>query len=259
MRKMNGVFVGFWINTENKSGQFIPCVPVALRWEWRRQDDHDCHSQYNRILTVNIREKQSRSDDGHHVCSASLSCLMVTDGTRYVTGSGLADGEQMERLWSYARTFVKITKEMTPTHLVDTLKDSLYYAARVREKQGSTQSDVEVWTSQIMQTLTDKRTLLLTWQEKRMETHTEQQSDMISLAITDDGNAQLTTQLENLEKSLKAMEKRNRIVRWPLQNCAAILESLQTTKTLCLLATIHRLVLERSFYCGLVRQPIPRC
>ncbi|KAM9506840.1 uncharacterized protein ACWYII_048472 isoform 1-T1 [Salvelinus alpinus] len=41
--------------TRKKSGQFIPCVPVALRWEWRRQDDHDCHSQYNCILTVNIR------------------------------------------------------------------------------------------------------------------------------------------------------------------------------------------------------------
>ncbi|KAK6301589.1 hypothetical protein J4Q44_G00276420 [Coregonus suidteri] len=25
-----------------KSVQFIPCVPVGLRWKWRRQDDHDC-------------------------------------------------------------------------------------------------------------------------------------------------------------------------------------------------------------------------
>ena len=37
-------------------------------------------------------------------------------------------------------------------------------------------------------------------------------------------------------------------------HCAAILESLQTKKTHCLLATIHRLVLECSFYCGLVRK-----
>ncbi|KAK6304087.1 hypothetical protein J4Q44_G00246730 [Coregonus suidteri] len=42
----------------------------------------------------------------------------------------------MERLWSYLRTFVKITKKMTPSHRVDTLTDALlYYAARVREKQ----------------------------------------------------------------------------------------------------------------------------
>ncbi|KAK6321892.1 hypothetical protein J4Q44_G00066840, partial [Coregonus suidteri] len=77
---------------------------------------------------------------------------------------------------------------------------------------------------------------------------------MMSPSITDDRNAQLTTQLENLEKRLKAMEKRNRIVRWSLQHCATILESLQTKETHCLLATIHRLVLERSFYCGLVRK-----
>ncbi|KAK6301588.1 hypothetical protein J4Q44_G00276410 [Coregonus suidteri] len=77
---------------------------------------------------------------------------------------------------------------------------------------------------------------------------------MMSPSITDDRNAQLTTQLENLEKRLKAMEKRHRIVRWSLQHCAAILESLQTKKSHCLLATIYRLVLARSFYCGLVRK-----
>ncbi|CAB1338445.1 unnamed protein product [Coregonus sp. 'balchen'] len=111
----------------------------------------------------------------------------------------------MERLWSYLRTFGKITKEMTPSHRVDTLTDALlYYAARVREKQapviqlclqkvlkeeteakeelmvllnsipGSTQSDVEVWTRQIKETLTDKRTLFLTWQERYVETLAEQ-------------------------------------------------------------------------------------
>ncbi|KAK6302143.1 hypothetical protein J4Q44_G00281960 [Coregonus suidteri] len=69
-----------------------------------------------------------------------------------------------------------------------------------------------------------------------MEILAEQQqvaSDMMSSSITDDRNAQLTTQLESLEKRLMTMEKRNQIV-------------LQTKKTRCLLATIHRLVLERS-------------
>ncbi|KAK6321857.1 hypothetical protein J4Q44_G00088330 [Coregonus suidteri] len=64
---------------------------------------------------------------------------------------------------------------------------------------------------QIKETLTDKRTLFLTWQERYVETLAEQQrvmSDMMSPSITDDRNAQLTTQLENLEKRLKAMEKR---------------------------------------------------
>ncbi|KAK6304131.1 hypothetical protein J4Q44_G00247170 [Coregonus suidteri] len=41
----------------------------------------------------------------------------------------------MERLWSYLRKCGKITKEMTPSHRVDTLTDALNYAARVREKQ----------------------------------------------------------------------------------------------------------------------------
>ncbi|XP_064807039.1 uncharacterized protein LOC135523937 isoform X2 [Oncorhynchus masou masou] len=121
----------------------------------------------------------NQMSDIKHAESTMLTCdrprVMVTNGTRCVTGSGLADGEQMERLWSYVRTFVKITKEMIPTHRVDALKDALYYASRVREKQGSTQSDVEVWTRQMKETLTDKKTLFLTWQERCVETLAEQQ------------------------------------------------------------------------------------
>ncbi|KAK6321850.1 hypothetical protein J4Q44_G00088260 [Coregonus suidteri] len=69
-----------------------------------------------------------------HAYAHDADC-QVTDGTRYVTGSGLAEGEQMERLWSYLRKFGKITKEMTPSYHVDTLTDALLYYA-VREKQG---------------------------------------------------------------------------------------------------------------------------
>ena len=49
------------------------------------------------------------------------------------SGSGLADGEQMERLWSYLHKFRKLSKEMTPSHRVDTLT---YSSERVKEKQG---------------------------------------------------------------------------------------------------------------------------
>lgn len=40
-------------------------------------------------------------------------------------GFGLMDGELMERLWSYLRSFSKITKEMTSAHRVDFLSDAL--------------------------------------------------------------------------------------------------------------------------------------
>ena len=57
-------------------------------------------------------------------------------GARYVSGSGLANGEQMERLWSYLRKFGKMSKEMTPSHRIDTLTYALlHYADKVREKQ----------------------------------------------------------------------------------------------------------------------------
>lgn len=37
------------------------------------------------------------------------------------------DGELMERLWSYLRSFSKITKEMTPAHRTDLLSDALMH------------------------------------------------------------------------------------------------------------------------------------
>jgi len=45
-------------------------------------------------------------------------------------GFGLSDGEVMERLWSYLRPTSKITKEMTPSHRVDTLTDVLVHYAK---------------------------------------------------------------------------------------------------------------------------------
>ena len=45
-------------------------------------------------------------------------------------GFGLSDGEVMERLWSYLRPTSKITKEMTPSHRVDTVTDLLVHYAK---------------------------------------------------------------------------------------------------------------------------------
>lgn len=50
---------------------------------------------------------------------------------RRLEGFGLSDGEVMERLWSFLRPTAKITKEMTPSHRVDTLTDfSVHYAKK---------------------------------------------------------------------------------------------------------------------------------
>lgn len=38
----------------------------------------------------------------------------------------------MERLWSYLRSFSKITKEMTPAHRVDFLSDSLNHFTKTK-------------------------------------------------------------------------------------------------------------------------------
>lgn len=65
------------------------------------------------------------------------SALKISYSCRNVEGAGLADGEQLERLWSYLRRFGKVTKEMTPSHRVDLLTDALlHYSSRIRKSQG---------------------------------------------------------------------------------------------------------------------------
>lgn len=45
-------------------------------------------------------------------------------------GIGLVDGELMERLWSYLRSFNKITKEMTAENRILLLSEALLYFGR---------------------------------------------------------------------------------------------------------------------------------
>ncbi len=48
---------------------------------------------------------------------------------RRLQGFGNADGEAMERLWSYLRFFAPITKEQTLSHRTDLLTDALLHYA----------------------------------------------------------------------------------------------------------------------------------
>ena len=70
---------------------------------------------------------------------------------RRVAGIGPTDGETVERLWSFLRTFSKITKEMTPSHRVDVLSDALtYYTHRNILKIGEYSSFGRSHTEEIM-------------------------------------------------------------------------------------------------------------
>ena len=52
---------------------------------------------------------------------------------RYKEEFGLTDGEVLERLWSFLRLFLKMTKEilMRPSHRVDVLTDTLLHYCRL--------------------------------------------------------------------------------------------------------------------------------
>ena len=91
------------------------------------------HTVFICILIVNFSE--------HHylglrsfilVCLTLMkySYLQVKYSTRWQTGYGLTDGENMERLWAFLRRFAFISKEMTSAHRIDLLTDALLHYRR---------------------------------------------------------------------------------------------------------------------------------
>lgn len=56
---------------------------------------------------------------------------------RHKIGFGLADGENLERLWSFLGRFSSMTKEMSPANRTDSLSDAiLHYASKKSAKLG---------------------------------------------------------------------------------------------------------------------------
>jgi len=81
-----------------------------------------------------------------HVLECQVSCMCIVSyshlfqnkfNPRNITGFGLSDGEGVERLWAYLRSFTSMTKEMRPSHRVDVLSDALrHYRQKTTEKIG---------------------------------------------------------------------------------------------------------------------------
>ncbi|KAJ8345844.1 hypothetical protein SKAU_G00300370 [Synaphobranchus kaupii] len=144
-----------------EDGGFLQRSPNNFRWEWTRRDRHKCSTLYVRQLNVfdskadglfGLPRKKSSGESFEAPKQGERMFLdqekvdkFVVSGhtpvelkynTRYYEGTGLADGEQSERLWSYLRKFGKITKEMTPSHRNDLLMDALlHYSKKVERKQ----------------------------------------------------------------------------------------------------------------------------
>ncbi|XP_066934117.1 uncharacterized protein [Clytia hemisphaerica] len=76
----------------------------------------------------------------------------VKNSIRRLDSFGLMDGEHMERLWSYLRSFSKITKEITPAHRTDLLSDALMHFGS--KKMGSIGSHLVFLYHKANETLT---------------------------------------------------------------------------------------------------------
>jgi len=59
--------------------------------------------------------------------------VQLSMSPRHKEGFGLTDGEVLERLWSFLRLFLKMTKEMRPSHRIDVLTDPFYIIADYRQ------------------------------------------------------------------------------------------------------------------------------
>ena len=70
---------------------------------------------------------------------------------RKMSGFGLTDGEQMQRLWAYLPLFSKIPKEQTPVHRKQLLTMALFYYAE-RKSNAMCKKPKKIKTSTIFMT-----------------------------------------------------------------------------------------------------------
>ena len=61
-----------------------------------------------------------------HSYAHSMSC-QIKSNPRYLKGFGLADGEGLERLWSYLGGFVSMTRQMSSKRRVLTISHGLQH------------------------------------------------------------------------------------------------------------------------------------
>ncbi|XP_064633909.1 uncharacterized protein LOC135491738 [Lineus longissimus] len=125
-------------------------------------------------------------------CYGHKFACQVRYSPRRNPGFALSDGESLERLWSYLRNFSKITKEMTPTHRIDTLTDALrHYARRNLFKLGSFLSSKMQKAQDVLKTSSEELAVLLA----RLQVTSEEVKQVIS-AEMDNAPKSKTTGLE---------------------------------------------------------------
>nr|XP_029498283.1 uncharacterized protein LOC115114299 [Oncorhynchus nerka]XP_029498284.1 uncharacterized protein LOC115114299 [Oncorhynchus nerka] len=111
----------------------MPSGPNPKQRNWTRQAcwafpvgcSNEGESLSNTVYLLREMEGM-RGKNINLIFMCDIACKMqpyvqMKFNTQYVEGAGLADREQMERLWSYLRCFGKVTKEMTPSHRIDLL------------------------------------------------------------------------------------------------------------------------------------------
>ncbi|XP_022803807.1 uncharacterized protein LOC111341120, partial [Stylophora pistillata] len=72
-------------------------------------------------------------------CYGHKASCQIQYSPRRIKGTGLTDGEGVERLWSFLRRFSSVTKEMSAHKRTDVLTDGLlHYAQHLYHKFGVT-------------------------------------------------------------------------------------------------------------------------
>ena len=102
--------------------------------------DIGCHfHKYVQNHTSIVSENLHRFQFGvsiFHSYSHSPHC-QINYNPRRINSFGLADGENLERLWSYLGRFANMTRRMRPNNRLDLLSEALeYFANRTINKLG---------------------------------------------------------------------------------------------------------------------------
>ncbi|KAJ8332550.1 hypothetical protein SKAU_G00423390 [Synaphobranchus kaupii] len=251
----------------------------------RKKEDVKAWKEIRDGLHLSAVESLCLPEDPHcAICQGPLEGLAIW---RYREGTGLADGEQSERLWSYLRKFGKITKEMTPSHRSDLLTDALlHYSKKVERKQitllpqrwakatkvkeearaeftallqsvpGTTITAVRGWGEDLANSL-EKTSISLSWEEACVENLHQLELGRTQLEAPRGGAQvlEVVKRTERARRQVDILERRHRVrQRWSLTTTDSeqYLTAAMEKRAQAVLDSVSNLAFERKFMCGLM-------
>ncbi|XP_071140726.1 uncharacterized protein [Mytilus edulis] len=247
------------------------------------------HKHLKKTNNIDVLERCSFAVPVFHSFAHNTECQLMY-GQRFADGTGLTDGEGIERLWSYLRGFRKITKEMTINNRQDLLTEAMLHHTEkqiwnlgkkmLEKKKRCVQilKENEAIISGILVDMKESKDVIQTWKEewktqsnrkerKALPLTTDEQyaellhqieskKQLLDINEADDEKVEMERRIERLISDCSKLKKKTNLTQLQLTSDQGqlLLESAQTKRKSACLVKLKELATDRQYLSSLMKK-----